>query len=597
MQRVRIGVVVAAVAALLGSGLTTAIGRDKQPGPLAGIADRAEADRLEGIIDWHIWNRQVYEIDYASTLRDPNEVVDPTTAGERYPGVAQITDTSDSALWTGTSLASQGFRYQVAKQNLTKKGLRREERDYWQSQKAGALDRARPLLEQYHLLSNISSSWKAPPPHQPDAPLDPADRDLPELIDTGVSPYQGEEAGLLFRGCIPVDAPDRLTFEKNGDAWQDDTIYGPLHWAPEGRDYYCKDGTSRDAYAGATFGMVTAFDMFDDAELGPSAQPGVSLHEQVGEDLMLLVDFLVRHGWSTPRPHSKISTQNDLSGFWSPLFVYTPGARVHLASIARHAANAIGTPEDKAKFGAIWAEEFHGSSPFEFFGSELDAQDKYSDYYKWNLGHLVAFDLIRLAESRAERDELRQGIGVMDATTKWDDNAHFEAITYAVTGDPARLEKSVEHTRQWRAWRAQFEGATNWWRYNHTRCALPTSDPQYLTCVPQRHVRQVVDTPLGPVTREYEPPPTSEEEFNGPDCENYYPSNCRSLEVIPVAERIPTDFLWQRSPYQLDADRRSPVHESQGIDYLLPYWMLRYLTEVNEPAIEPFPPYAGPYYK
>jgi hypothetical protein len=56
------------------------------------------------------------------------------------------------------------------------------------------------------------------------------------------------------------------------------------------------------------------------------------------------------------------------------------------------------------------------------------------------------------------------------------------------------------------------------------------------------------------------------------------------------------DFLWQGSPYQLDADRRA-TQESQGIDYLLPYWMLRYYTEVAPPASEPFPYFPGPYFK
>lgn len=48
----------------------------------------------------------------------------------------------------------------------------------------------------------------------------------------------------------------------------------------------------------------------------------------------------------------------------------------------------------------------------------------------------------------------------------------------------------------------------------------------------------------------------------------------RSCEAVPVWMRVPTDFLWQRSPYQLYGGAMGRV-ESAGIDYLLPYWMGR----------------------
>ena len=49
----------------------------------------------------------------------------------------------------------------------------------------------------------------------------------------------------------------------------------------------------------------------------------------------------------------------------------------------------------------------------------------------------------------------------------------------------------------------------------------------------------------------------------------------RACQPIPVAERVTTDFLWQRSPFQL-AGGGDGFIEGAGIDYLLPYWMGRY---------------------
>ena len=42
----------------------------------------------------------------------------------------------------------------------------------------------------------------------------------------------------------------------------------------------------------------------------------------------------------------------------------------------------------------------------------------------------------------------------------------------------------------------------------------------------------------------------------------------------------PTDFLWQRGPFQLTGGG-SGIIETAGIDYILPYWMARYYGVVS----------------
>ncbi len=49
----------------------------------------------------------------------------------------------------------------------------------------------------------------------------------------------------------------------------------------------------------------------------------------------------------------------------------------------------------------------------------------------------------------------------------------------------------------------------------------------------------------------------------------------RACDPIPVAVRVPTDFLWQRNPFDLSGGGAGTI-ESAGIDYILPYWMARY---------------------
>ena len=58
-------------------------------------------------------------------------------------------------------------------------------------------------------------------------------------------------------------------------------------------------------------------------------------------------------------------------------------------------------------------------------------------------------------------------------------------------------------------------------------------------------------------------------------------------------DRTPTDFLWQRPPNQL-VGHETATHQAPGIDYLLPYWMIRYHTEANTPVLAPYPPWLGP---
>ena len=40
-------------------------------------------------------------------------------------------------------------------------------------------------------------------------------------------------------------------------------------------------------------------------------------------------------------------------------------------------------------------------------------------------------------------------------------------------------------------------------------------------------------------------------------------------------DRVNTDFLWQRSPFQLRGGGAGTI-ETAAIDYILPYWMARW---------------------
>jgi hypothetical protein len=73
------------------------------------------------------------------------------------------------------------------------------------------------------------------------------------------------------------------------------------------------------------------------------------------------------------------------------------------------------------------------------------------------------------------------------------------------------------------------------------------------------------------------------------------PQRQRSVNALPINVRPRgQDFLWQRCPYTLDGPAADPLEVYPGIDFLMPYWMLRYYTEVAPPPLTPFPEYLGP---
>jgi hypothetical protein len=59
----------------------------------------------------------------------------------------------------------------------------------------------------------------------------------------------------------------------------------------------------------------------------------------------------------------------------------------------------------------------------------------------------------------------------------------------------------------------------------------------------------------------------------------------QACQPVPVPLRPPTDFVWQRNPFQLAGGGKGVV-ESAGIDYILPYWMARYYSVAPQVTVQ-----------
>ncbi|MCC6588524.1 MAG: hypothetical protein IT168_17650 [Bryobacterales bacterium] len=180
-----------------------------------------------------------------------------------------------------------------------------------------------------------------------------------------------------------------------------------------------------------------------------------------------------------------------------------------------------------SRVGSRSLSNAYGSAAF--FGSAstalpigLEVSESLEPYFKFNLDYLSLYCLLSAPDSGWNRDNYRRAFGILRDRTADHDNAFFNMIARVAMGpDPARDTRTAELL------------------------------DQFL----QRPRRDFyVDR-----TGAYE------------SC-----SENRACAPMSVIDRVTTDFLWQRSPFQLTGGGSGRI-ESAGIDYLLPYWMLRAL--------------------
>lgn len=532
----------AAVAAVLVPTVPGALAARPDPcaGPLACGADLDAALDLEQTMTDHLWYGLALPIDYRTPEKVPGDVA---SIGPGW---------GDAGLWSGSYLAAESYRYAVARD------LRRgPDARFWKDQQAAAKGRVDALLSQVDLRTYVARDWNPPvePTVGPGVP--------PQVSVGGVFP--GRE-GMLMYSCAPADAPPGRDMQRNSD------VRGPFHWDGNGRperltqppgDYVCEASTTRDAYAGTFFGLLNAFDL-----VGPD-DPAV--RDLVRDDVLAMADFLLTYAWNYPRPHGDVKTDDVYDNAVTPIMVISPAYRLLVSLAAKHVAEVAGPAEEALKWQAVWTEELASQSPSDLVAELVNDPSPTAGYFSWNLAHLVFSPLLRLT-TPTERVGLRTAFSIVDRQTSDDVNAFFETVTYGMAGEPARRDAAVTHLRQWRDYRARLEagGTVD----NRVGCGSVRS------CVPQDEYDLVLDTPAG------------EQRTTVPGSS----SELRSVEPIPVADRVPTDFLWQRSPFTQMVGTADPRHREPGIDYLLPYWMLRYLTEVAPPAHDPLPVWPGPRY-
>ena len=165
---------------------------------------------------------------------------------------------------------------------------------------------------------------------------------------------------------------------------------------------------------------------------------------------------------------------------------------------------------------------------------QVDASDTHGSYFKFNLDYDIFYHLIGLESSSLLNFFYTSAYGTLRTATGTHENAHFNAIDRSIRG--------------------------------------PNVGRDYDT-------RVFLDQWLLRSRRDF----SVDLRGTFPACGS---AGTEACNPIPVAARVPTDFLWQRDPFQLTGGGTGLI-EGAGIDYILPYWMARYYGVITAPAPTP----------
>jgi uncharacterized protein (TIGR03437 family) len=152
---------------------------------------------------------------------------------------------------------------------------------------------------------------------------------------------------------------------------------------------------------------------------------------------------------------------------------------------------------------------------------QLESLDEHGSYFKFNLDAITLYTLLRLEEESPRRGDYIAVYRTFRSIVRDHGNAFFNVIDRALVGVEAQRDAETARLM------AQ-------WLQRPTRDVWVDLRGKYKAC-----------------------------------------DNDRACQVIPVSERVRTDFVWQRSPFLLYGGGSGRI-ESPGIDFILPYWMARH---------------------
>jgi hypothetical protein len=248
------------------------------------------------------------------------------------------------------------------------------------------------------------------------------------------------------------------------------------------------------------------------------------MKRQIRDIVTRMLDFLIANGWNVvmpPKPTLTVCPEGTAYDVGSTTFLQRPDQRLAFLQIGRQV--------NPSRFGALYRAERAAFAATVALPIMAECQDTHGSYYKFNLDHANLFHLVRLEETTSPfRSLYVSAYDVLRGCTGSHQNAHFNMVDRVLRGPDAVRD---EETR----------ALLGLWLERPRRDYYKNLRGQYLVCDERED---------------------------------------RSCIPIAVDDRVNTDFLWQRSPFQLSGGRDGTI-ETAGIDYILPYWMGRFYGTVG----------------
>ncbi len=181
----------------------------------------------------------------------------------------------------------------------------------------------------------------------------------------------------------------------------------------------------------------------------------------------------------------------------------------------------VGRQVNPERFAELYKEKRKAAAISMALPITLETFDEHGSYFKFNIDYINLYNLIRLEDSAKFRKRYLKTYKILRNATGDHNNAHFDIIDRGLKGEDESRD-------------ARIRAALEQWLQRPRRDAYMDLRNSYPSC-----------------------------------------SNNRACSPLPIIARVRTDFLWQRSPFQLSGGGDGRI-ESAGIDYILPYWMARY---------------------
>jgi hypothetical protein len=198
----------------------------------------------------------------------------------------------------------------------------------------------------------------------------------------------------------------------------------------------------------------------------------------------------------------------------STTFLHRPDQQLSLLQIGRRI-----NPRSFGWIYAVYRTVYASSVRLPIWYDNIDDD---AHYHKFNLNYINSYSLVRLEERESPYRRLyMDAYRMLRRRTEQHANAHFNMVDRALTGEGGtRDTETIILLQQW----------------------LERPRRDYWVDLSERYAA----------------------------CDEN-----RACSPIPANERVNTDFLWQRSPFQLSGGGAGTV-ETAAIDYILPYWMARH---------------------